>query len=191
MNSRAGQNVTALLGQWRAGSSEAENRLMVAVHGELRRIAAGYLRRERGGHTLQPTAIVNEAYLRLLPQRTIPWENRAHFFGIAARMMRRVLVDYARRRRAGKRNDERGDPVSVSQVAGPAPAVDAVDVLNLHDALSALAQLDARQAEIVEMRYFAGLTVEEIADCLKISPATVKREWTAARAWLRRRMRGS
>jgi RNA polymerase sigma factor (TIGR02999 family) len=191
MNSRAGQNVTALLGQWRAGSSEAENRLMVAVHGELRRIAAGYLRRERGGHTLQPTAMVNEAYLRLLPQRGIPWENRAHFFGIAARMMRRVLVDYARRRRAGKRNDERGQPVPVSQVAGPVPAVDAVDVLNLHDALSALAQLDARQAEIVEMRYFAGLTVEEIADCLDISPATVKREWTAARAWLRRRMRGS
>lgn len=190
MRTRAGQNVTALLGQWRAGSSEAENRLMAAVHGELRRIAAGYLRHERGGHTLQPTAIVHEAYLRLVPQREIPWENRAHFFGIAARMMRRVLVDYARRRSAGKRNEDRGEPVSVSNVAAPSPAVDAVDVLNLHEALAELARLDARQAEVVEMRYFAGLTVEEIADCLKISPATVKREWTTAKAWLRRRLRG-
>jgi RNA polymerase sigma factor (TIGR02999 family) len=190
MRSRAGQNVTALLGQWRAGSPEAENRLMEAVHSELRRIAAGYLRRERAGHTLQPTAIVHEAYLRLLPQRNVPWENRAHFFGIAARMMRRVLVDYARRRAAGKRHEERaGDPVSVSNVASPAPAADAIDVLNLHEALAELARLDARQGEIVEMRYFAGLTVEEIAGCLNISPATVKREWTTAKAWLRRRLR--
>jgi RNA polymerase sigma factor (TIGR02999 family) len=161
---------------------------MTAVQAELRRIAAAYLRRERGAHTLQPTAIVNEAYLRLIPQRHIPWENRAHFFGVAARMMRRVLVDHARRRQAAKRNDGRGEPVSVSEVAAPAAAVDAIDVLSLHDALSALARLDARQAEIVEMRYFAGLTVEEIAGCLKISPATVKREWTTARVWLRRRI---
>lgn len=177
-----------MLVRWRAGSSDAEDRLMTAVQAELRRIAARYLRRERAGHTLQPTAVVHEAYLRLIPQRTIPWENRAHFFGIAARMMRRVLVDHARKRQAAKRHDAAGQPVSISEIAEPAPAVNLVDVLSLHDALSALARLDARQADIVEMRYFGGLTVDEIADCLKISPATVKREWATARVWLRRRM---
>jgi RNA polymerase sigma factor (TIGR02999 family) len=184
--------VTALLGRWRAGSAEAEAQLMAKVQVELRRVAAAYLRRERAGHTLQPTAVVNEAYLRLIPQRAVAWENRAHFFGIAARMMRRVLVDHARKRQAAKRGDGfAGDPVSISAVAAPAAVVDQVDVLALHDALSALARLDARQAEIVEMRYFAGLTVEEIAEVLKISPATVKREWTTARLWLRRRMSGA
>jgi RNA polymerase sigma-70 factor (ECF subfamily) len=177
-----------LLVRWRAGSSDAEDRLMSAVQSELRRIAARYLRRERAGHTLQPTAVVHEAYLRLIPQRTIPWENRAHFYGIAARMMRRVLVDHARRRQAAKRSDREAHAVPLSEIVEPAPAVDLVDVLSLHNALSELAELDARQANIVEMRYFGGLTVEEIADCLKISPATVKREWATARLWLRRRM---
>jgi len=176
------------LSRWRAGSFEAEEELMAKVQGELRRLAASYLRRERGGHTLQPTAVVNEAYLRLVPQRSIHWENRAHFFGIAARMMRRVLVDHARRRQAVKRDGLATSPVTISEVAAPAARVDAIDVLSLHDALSALAELDARQAEIVEMRYFAGLTIEEIAKVLKISPATVKREWTTAKLWLRRRM---
>lgn len=181
-------DVTGLLIRWRAGSVEAEEQLMARVQGELRRLAASYLRRERGGHTLQPTAVVNEAYMRLVPQRSIHWENRAHFFGIAARMMRRVLVDHARRRQAVKRDGLATSPVTISEVAAPAARVDAIDVLSLHDALSALAELDARQAEIVEMRYFAGLTVEEIAEVLKISPATVKREWTTAKLWLRRRM---
>jgi RNA polymerase sigma factor (TIGR02999 family) len=160
---------------------------MRAVQSELRKIAAGYLRRERAGHTLQPTAMVNEAYLRLVPQRGLAWENRAHFFGIAARMMRRVLVDHARRRRAAKRGDD-APAISLTNVAEPAPAVDQVDLLGLHDALTALARLDARQAELVEMRYFGGLTIDEIADCLDVSPATVKREWATARAWLRRRL---
>lgn len=162
---------------------------MAKVQGELRRLAASYLRRERGGHTLQPTAVVNEAYLRLVPQRAVAWENRAHFFGIAARMMRRVLVDHARKRRAAKRDGLAEDPVSISGIPAPAAGVDEVDVIDLHDALTALAALDARQAEIVEMRYFAGLTVEEIAEVLKISPATVKRDWTTAKLWLRRRMK--
>jgi RNA polymerase sigma factor (TIGR02999 family) len=163
---------------------------MERVHGELRRLAAGYMRRERVGKTLQPTAVVNEAYIRLLPQRQVSWENRAHFFGIAAKMMRRVLVDHARRKKAIKRDAGPGEPVSISGVASPAREADPVDVLALNEALSALAELDPRQAEIVEMRYFAGLTVEEVAEVLQIAPATVKRDWSTAKMWLRRQMRG-
>ena len=184
----SGSDVTQLLKRWRKGSADAENELMERVQGELRRLAASYLRRERGGQTLQPTAVVNEAYLRLMPQRTVHWENRAHFFGIAARMMRRVLVDHARKRKAAKRDGLAGEPVTLSNVPDQRPGPDPIDVLMLHDALSALAAVDARQAEIVEMRYFAGLTVEEIAEVMSISPATVKREWTTAKLWLRRRM---
>lgn len=186
----SGSDVTQLLKKWRKGSREAEAALMERVHGELRRLAAAYMRRERVGKTLQPTAVVNEAYMRLLPQRSVSWENRAHFFGIAAKMMRRVLVDHARRKKAIKRDAGPGDPVSISDVASPAREADQVDVLALNTALSALAELDKRQAEIVEMRYFAGLTVEEVAEVLEISPATVKREWSTAKMWLRREMRG-
>jgi RNA polymerase sigma-70 factor (ECF subfamily) len=164
---------------------------MAKVHRELRRLAAGYLRRERSGHTLQPTAVVNEAYLRLVPQRRIHWENRAHFYGIAAKMMRRVLVDHARRRRAVKREAPAASRVTVSGIPGPAPEIDAIDVLSLHDALSELAVLDPRQADIVELRYFGGFTVEEIARVKKVAPATVKREWATARLWLRRRLAGT
>ena len=180
-------DVTVLLDQWRQGSPDADERLMEVVQGELRRLAASYLRRERAGHTLQPTAVVNEAYLRLMRQRRVHWENRAHFFGIAAKMMRRVLVDHARRKRAGKREGFSGDPVSLSQVADPAGGQD-IDVLNLHDALDALAALDARQADVVELRYFGGLKIEEIAKAIGVSPATVKRELTTATVWLRHRM---
>ena len=185
-----GDDVTQLLAKWRKGSPEAEAELMERVQGELRRLAASYLRRERGGQTLQPTAVVNEAYMRLLPQRRVSWENRAHFFGIAAKMMRRVLVDHARRKRAVKRDAGPAEPVSMSGVASPAREADPVDVLALHDALSRLAELDKRQSEIVEMRFFAGLTVEEIAEVMDISEATVKREWSTAKLWLRREMRG-
>ena len=190
MTGRPTGDVTVLLDRWRAGSTEAGQELMVKVYSELRRLAASYLRRERGGHTLQPTAVVNEAYLRLLPQRNVQWENRAHFFGIAARMMRRVLVDHARRKHAAKRDGPITTPVTIGGVPAPSPSVDAVDVLALNEALTELAMLDARQAQVVEMRYFAGLTIEEIADVLKIAPATVKSEWTTAKLWLRRRMRG-
>jgi len=162
---------------------------MEVVQAELRRLAASYLRRERAGHTLQPTAVVNEAYLRLMPQRDVRWENRAHFFGIAAKMMRRVLVDHARRKHAGKRGGFAGEPVSLSQVADPAGGQD-IDVLNLHQALDELAALDPRQADVVELRYFGGLKIEEIAEAIGVSPATVKRELTTATVWLRHRMKG-
>jgi RNA polymerase sigma factor (TIGR02999 family) len=182
------ESVTALLEQWREGSLEAEARLMALVQGELRRLAASYLRRERAGHTLQPTAVVNEAYLRLMPQRRVHWANRAHFFSIAAKMMRRVLVDHARRKRAAKRDAPPGDPTRLSRVADPAGRND-VDVISLHEALSDLAQLDARQAEIVELRFFGGLKIDEVAAALGISAATVKRDLTTATVWLRHRMR--
>jgi RNA polymerase sigma factor (TIGR02999 family) len=185
-----GNDVTLLLARWRKGSADAEAELMERVQGELRRLAASYLRRERGGQTLQPTAVVNEAYIRLLPQRGVSWENRAHFFGIAAKMMRRVLVDHARRKKAIKRDAGPGEPASVSSVPSPGREADQVDLLALNTALSELAKLDPRQAEIVEMRYFAGLKVEEIAEVLEISPATVKREWATAKMWLRHQMRG-
>jgi RNA polymerase sigma factor (TIGR02999 family) len=188
-NTRRGDDVTMLLAQWRKGSPDAEAQLMERVHGELRRLAALYMRRERG-QTLQPTDVVNEAYLRLLPQRGVSWQNRAHFFGIAARMMRRVLVDHARRRRAVKRDAGPGEPVTISGVAAPPPHADRVDVIALHNALSRLADLDPRQAQIVEMKFFAGLTVEEIAEILDIAPATVKRDWATAKAWLKQQMRG-
>jgi RNA polymerase sigma-70 factor (ECF subfamily) len=190
MSTSPGDNVTLLLDRWRKGSAGAEAELMEQVYGELRRLAAAYMRRERAGQTLQPTAVVNEAYLRLLPQRGVSWENRAHFFGIAARMMRRVLVDHARRKRAAKRDAGPGEPVTISNVPSPAREADPVDVLALHDALSALNKLDPRQAEIVEMRFFAGLTVEEVAEVLQVSPATVKREWSTAKAWLKQQMAG-
>jgi RNA polymerase sigma factor (TIGR02999 family) len=185
----SGNDVTQLLKRWRKGSREAEAALMERVHGELRRLAAGYMRRERV-KTLQPTAVVNEAYMRLLPQRGVSWENRAHFFGIAAKMMRRVLVDHARRKKAIKRDAGPGEPVSISGVPSPAREADPVDVLALNTALSQLAEMDPRQSEIVEMRYFAGLTVEEVAEVLGVSTATVKREWSTAKMWLRRQMRG-
>jgi len=189
MKNDAEDEVTMLLAQWRQGSVDAQEKLMQLVQGELRRLAASYLRRERAGHTLQPTAVVNEAYLRLMPQRGVRWENRAHFFGIAAKMMRRVLVDHARRKRAGKREGFSGDAVSVSQVPDPAGGQD-IDVLNLHQALDDLAVLDPRQAEAVELRYFGGLKIEEIAEAIGVSPATVKRELTTATVWLRHRMKG-
>ena len=184
------KHVTHLLSRWGSGAAGADEALMESVYGELRRLAASYLRRERGDHTLQPTALVHEAYLRLMPQRAIRWQNRAHFFGIAASMMRRVLVDHARRRRAHKRDGLVEAGVTISQVEAPAGAVDQIDVLLLDEALTALAALDPRQADIVQHRFFAGLTNEEVAGVMDLSPATVKREWATAKLWLRRRMQG-
>jgi RNA polymerase sigma factor (TIGR02999 family) len=183
-------DVTRLLSLWRKGSSEAEAALMEVLGRELRKLAASYMRRERGSVTLQPTVVVNEAYMRLRPQRKIHWENRSHFLGIAARMMRRVLVDHARRRRARKRDGLAPGPVSISDVAAPRAGPDVVDVLDVHEALNAMAAIDARQAEVVEKRYFGGLTIDEIAESMDISPATVKRELTTAMPWLRRHLQG-
>jgi RNA polymerase sigma factor (TIGR02999 family) len=179
--------VSEMLLRWRHRTPADEARLFAAVQHELRRIAAAYMRRERRDHSLQPTALVNEAYLRLAG-RDSDWEGRAHFFGIAARLMRQILVDHARKRRAAKRPVGRRAG-SVSSLADPSSGQN-LDVLALHEALDGLAALDARQAEIVELRYFAGLTEEEVARMKGLSPATVRRDLASARFWLGRRMQG-
>jgi RNA polymerase sigma factor (TIGR02999 family) len=189
MPTKDAEDVTALLARWRRDTPDGQSRLFAAVHGELRRIAAGYMRRERSDHTLQPSALVNEAFLRLVGDRRVAWENRVHFYGIAARVMRQVLVDHARKRAAGKRGAGARAHRSLSKIAAPGAGPD-LDVIALHDALSALAALDARQAEIVELRYFSGMTEEEVATVKRLSPATIRREIAAARFWLGRRMQG-
>jgi RNA polymerase sigma factor (TIGR02999 family) len=182
-------DLTALLARWRTGTPADEERLLAAVHPDLRRIAGAYMRRERGDHTLQPSALVNEAYLRLIKDREVQWDDRAHFFGIAARLMRQILVDHARKRRARKRGLGKRADRSVSKLADPSSGQD-IDVLALHDALNALAAIDPRQAEIVEMRYFGGLTEAEVATVKTLSPATIRREIAAARFWLGHHMKG-
>lgn len=175
--------VTQLLRAWQRGDSRASDELAPIVYRELRQLAASRLRGERGGHTLQATALVHEAWLRLADQRA-DWQNREHFFAIAARAMRRILVDHARRRAAAKRGDGAGQ-VPVDDVAHllPAPMPDG-RLLALDEALDRLAALDARQAQVVELRYFAGLSVDDTAALLDLSPTTVKRDWATARAWL-------
>lgn len=178
--------VTHLLRQWGSGDLAARDRLMPVVHAELVRLARAYMRRERDEHTLEPTALVHEAYLRLVDQQ-VRWVNRGHFFALAAQAMRRVLVDHARAHAAAKRGGD-AERVTLSGLAArESPAV--VDVLWLNDALDRLAALDARQARVVELRYFAGMEIDEVADALGISPATVKREWATARVWLAHALR--
>lgn len=190
MAAKDADDVTGLLARWGTDAADGQNRLFSVVHGELRQIAAGYMRRERPDHTLQPSALVNEAFLRLAGDRRMAWEDRAHFYGIAARVMRQILVDHARKRAAGKRGRQSRAHQSLSKIAAPGAGPD-VDVIALHDALCELATLDARQAEIVELRYFGGLTEEEVATVKKLSPATIRREIAAARFWLGRRMKAS
>jgi RNA polymerase sigma factor (TIGR02999 family) len=188
MRARApADDLTAQLRQW--GNPEDQERLLAAVQGELRRIAGAYMRRERHGHTLQPTALVNEAYLRLMKDRGVIWQDRGHFFGIAARVMRQILVDHARKRRARKRGMGARTDRPLSTIADPSSGQD-IDVLALHEALDDLAVLDPRQAEIVELRYFGGLTEAEVATLKALSPATIRREVASARFWLGRRMKG-
>jgi RNA polymerase sigma factor (TIGR02999 family) len=179
-------DVTTLLALYREGRRDALEQLVPLVYAELRRVAARALRGERQGHTLQPTALVHEAYVKLLGQQT-PWQDRAHFLGCAARIMRNLLVDHARARRAEKRGG-----AGLTVTLGEGLAIEAardLDVLALHEALEQLAALDARQARVVELRYFGGLSVEETAEVLDVSQATVYAEWAVARAWLRRRLR--
>jgi RNA polymerase sigma-70 factor (ECF subfamily) len=188
-------DVTQLLLAWGAGDRAAGERLLPAVYAELHRQAERAMRREGSDHTLQPTALVHEAYLRLVDQRRVAWRNRAQFFGIAAETMRRILVDHARGRLAAKRGAGAArvtldDEAPIAGGAGGASA-DALDVLALHDALERLAALDEAQARVVELRYFGGLGIEETAEAMGISPATVKREWAVARGWLRRELDGS
>jgi RNA polymerase sigma factor (TIGR02999 family) len=183
-------DVTGLLIAWSEGDSAALDALLPLVYAELRRQARRALRRESEGHTLEPTALVHEAYLKLVDQRPDRWQGRAQFFGVAARCMRQVLVDAARTRRAAKRGGG-ARPITLSDVAElvAAPAeVAGDDVLALDEALIRLAALDPEQARLVELRYFAGLTLEDTATTLGVSPATVSREWTVARRWLRREL---
>ena len=185
-----GADVTGLLIAWSEGDGAALDTLLPIVYAELRRQARRALRREAPGHTLQPTALVHEAYLRLVDQRPDRWQGRAQFFGIAARCMRQVLVDAARTRRASKRGGG-ARPVTLGGaeelVVAPAEAT-GDDVLALDEALTRLAALDPEQARLVELRYFAGLTIDDTAATLGVSPATVSREWTVARRWLRREL---
>ena len=178
-----------LLRAWGNGDVEARDTLLPLVYVELRRRAAAYLRRERGDHTLQPTALVHEVYLRLVGQRRTSWKNRAQFFGVAAQMMRRILVDHARAQRAAKR-PARAMRVALDEDVGQTNGPDS-NILMLDQALTELATFDPQQERIVELRFFAGLAEHEVAEVLCISRSTVTREWQTARAWLYRRMSGS
>lgn len=184
----AGHDVTRLLLDLQQGREGAADALVPVVYAELHDLAVHYMRGERESHTLQPTALVHEAYMRLVDQRNASWQNRSHFFGIAAQAMRRILVDHARRKRASKR--EGGERVTLDESVAEAPQR-SVDLIALDDALLKLAALDPRQARVVELRYFGGLDIEQTAESLGISPATVKRDWTFARAFLQREMDGA
>jgi len=180
------RQVTELLVRWRKGDRQALDALIPLVYGELRRIAQHFLQREKPGHTLQSTALVHEAYVRMVGQNLPEWQSRAHFFGIAAQLMRQILVDHARARQAAKRG---GDVFKLSLDESTAmPGQRDLDLIALDDALKSLTELDPQQSRIVELRYFAGLTIEDTSEVLGISPATVKRDWATARAWLQREM---
>jgi len=174
--------VTQLLIQWSNGDKAALDKLMPLIYEELRQLARHYMNRERAGHTLQTTALVNEAYLRLINRKQVHWQNRAHFFAIAAHLMRSILVDHARshayaKRGGGARKIALDEALAVSQQR-------AADVVALDDALKRLAEIDRQQSRIVELKFFGGLTIEETAEVLELSPATIKREWSTAKAWL-------
>lgn len=180
--------VTQLLVAWSNGDESARDQLMPLVYAELHRLAHGYMKRESPGHTLQTSALVNEAFMKLIDQRDVHWKNRAHFFGIAAQMMRRILVDYARGRKYAKRGG--GVPHVSFDEAIRVSDERADEVVALDDALKSLAEFDRRKSEIVEMRFFGGLSIEETAEVLNVSPGTVMRDWTMAKAWLRKEIGG-
>jgi RNA polymerase sigma-70 factor (ECF subfamily) len=181
--------ITELLAEWSEGNQAALDQLYPLVYNELRRLAHGYLRRERKGHTLQNTALINEAYLRLVDQKHVHWANRSHFFGISAQIMRRILIDHARRYEYSKRG---GGAQRISLDEGAVVAKQrARELLLLDEALKSLATIDPRRSQVVELRYFGGLNNEEIAGVLKISENTVTRDWNMARAWLYQELNGS
>jgi len=182
------KSVTQMLADWRKGDRSALDKLMPMVYEELRRLASSYLRRERPDHTLQPTALVHEAYFRLVDQRNVSWQNRAHFFGIAARMMRRILVDHARSHLYAKRGGG-AQKLALDEAIAVRGQEPDVDIAALDEAITNLQAIDPRQSRIVELRYFGGLSIEATAEVLEISPATVKREWNIARTWLHREIR--
>ncbi len=188
MTSSSPQEVTRLLAELQSGRAEAGERLAQLVYGELHVLAVHALRKESPGHTLQPTELVDEAFMRLLGQRSMQWRNRAHFYGIAAQAIRRILLDHARRRKAAKR--DHGVRVTLEDSAAQAPE-QSIDLIALDQALEKLAALDPRQARVVELRFFGGLEIEEMAQLLEVSPATIKRDWTFARAFLQRELEGA
>ncbi len=183
MSGHAPENITDLLLKWSGGDATALEQLMPLVYDELRRLAVRYLRRERDNHSLQPTALVNEAYLRLVDQQKVEWQSRAQFYGLAARVMRNILVDHARSRQAAKRG---GEQFRVSFDGEQQVSVNPeIKFLAVHEALERLTTFDAQKAQIVELRFFGGLSIEETAEVLGIGHATVERDWKLARAWLR------
>lgn len=186
MTTPSPKEITQLLIDWSGGDKAALNELMPLVYDELRRLAHHYMSQERPGHTMQTTALVNEAYLRLVDQKNVSWQNRAHFFGIAAQLMRRILIDYARKHRSAKRGGE------VRQVSLDEAAVmteeRAAELTALDEALENLASFDPQQSRVVELRFFGGLTIEETAEVMKLSVDMVKREWSTAKGWLYREM---
>jgi len=182
MDHPGGEDVTILLAELKKGDKEAASKLIPMVYDELRRLASGYMRCERSDHTLQATALVHEAYLKLVEQRSVDWQSRAHFFGIAAQVMRRILVDHARGHLREKRGSgQREVPMDEALAFAPDQSV---ELVKLDQALERLTKLDPRQGKIVELRFFGGLTVEQTAELLGISPKTVKRDWSMAKAWL-------
>jgi len=181
---RKPKEITQMLQEWSGGKQEALDALLPLVYEELHRQASRYLRRERRDHTLQTTALIHEAYLKLIDQREVNWQNRAHFFGIAAQAMRRILVDYAKARHRAKRGGI-GEDLPLEEAALVVSEERSIDLVALDEALTRLAKFDERQARIVELRYFSGLSIEETAEVLRISPATVKSDWNVAKAWLR------
>lgn len=190
MGQEPASEITGLLRRWQAGDRKALDALVPTVYTALERLARQQLRKERPDHTLQSAALVNEAYLRLVGMESPAWESRTHFFAIASQLMRQILVDYARRRRADKRGG--GETLSLDDTGLFAPSKNRsadVDVLALDDALRALGQMDARKAQVVELRFFGGLTFEETAEILKVSPMTISRDWSTAKAWLHREMK--
>jgi len=178
--------ITQLLKAWSTGDGNARDQVMLLVYEELHRMAHRYMRKERPGHTLQTSALVHEAYVRLVDQTDVEWQNRAHFYGIAAQMMRRILVDHARSRQYAKRGGD-AHPVSLDEGAIVSEERTA-EVIALDEALAGLAVIDQRKSQIVELRFFGGLSIEETAGVLAVSPGTVMRDWTLAKAWLRREM---
>jgi RNA polymerase sigma factor (TIGR02999 family) len=183
MASPSPKEVTRLLVDWGNGDQAALDELIPLVYDELRRMAGRYMRRESKGHTLQTSALINEAYLRLVDQKNVQWQNRAHFFGVAAQLMRRILVDHARSRSRAKRG---GGAQMVTLAEQAVISKEVADVIALDDALKDLAEMDPRKSQIVEMKFFGGLTTEEVAEVLKVTSRTVEREWRKAKAWLNR-----
>jgi RNA polymerase sigma factor (TIGR02999 family) len=181
------QEITQLLRQWSEGNREGLDQLLPLVYDELHRQAARYLRRERGEHTLQPTALIHEAYLKLIDQRDVQWQSRTHFFAIAAQLMRRILVDYARTKHREKRGGA-DDKLPLEEAALVVANEKSVDLLALDEALTRLAAMDEQQARVVELRYFSGLSLEETAEALDISRATAARDWNMAKTWLYREL---